>query len=213
MGLRKLWNGLEIRYLMRNKKIFIHKTACVDKGALIGENTKVWHFSHICKGAKIGKGCVIGQNCYVAGRAILGKNVHLQNNVSVYDLVTLEDNVFCGPSVVFTNDFNPRAKYPKGGKWIPTLIRQGASIGANATILCGISLGEHSLVGAGAVVTKDVPAFGKVCGVPARLTGWVCECGETIFFDRKGKGVCKKCFRNYRKKRDRVFSIHSDLKK
>ncbi len=180
------------------EKYFVHPTACVDEGAEMGEGTKVWHFTHIMAGAKVGKNCVIGQNCFISSRAVLGDGVKLQNNVSVYDLVTLEDRVFVGPSAVFTNDVNPRAPYPKGGKWIPTLVREGASIGANATLLCGITIGRWSFVGAGAVVTKNVPDYAIVAGTPARVAGWMCECGVRLRFE-KDRATCPKCERVYQK--------------
>lgn len=177
---------------------FVHPTACVDEGAKMGEGTKVWHFTHIMSGANIGKNCVIGQNCFISSRAVLGEGVKLQNNVSVYDLITLEDKVFVGPSAVFTNDINPRAPYPKGGKWIPTLVKEGASIGANATLLCGITIGRWSFVGAGAVVTKNVPDYAIVAGIPARVAGWMCECGVRLRFEKE-KATCSKCGRGYEK--------------
>ena len=177
---------------------FVHPTACVDEGTEMGEGTKVWHFTHIMSGATIGKNCVIGQNCFISSRAVLGEGVKLQNNVSVYDLITLEDKVFVGPSAVFTNDINPRAPYPKGGKWIPTLVKEGASIGANATLLCGITIGRWSFVGAGAVVTKNVPDYAIVAGTPARVAGWMCECGERLRFEKE-KATCSKCRRRYEK--------------
>lgn len=175
---------------------FSHSTAVIDAGALIGKGTKIWHFSHIMGGASIGENCVIGQNCFVAKDAIIGNGVKLENNVSVYTFVTLEDGVFVGPSAVFTNDLNPRAPYPKGGKWIPTLVKKGASIGANATIVCGITIGRWALIGAGAVVTKDVTDYAIVAGVPAKRIGWMCECGEKLKFE-DSHSVCKKCERKY----------------
>ena len=185
-----------------SENIFVHETACVDEGAQIEEGTKIWHYSHIMKGARIGKNCIIGQNCFVGSRAILGNGVKLQNNISIYDLVTLEDYVFVGPSAVFTNDVNPRAKYPKGGKWIPTLVKRGASIGANATLLCRLTIGVCAFIGAGAVVTKDVPDYAIFAGVPAHLIGWMCECGEKLPLSNKEGAentACPKCQRNYEK--------------
>jgi len=199
-------NGITLKM---NEKFYAHETAIIDEPCEIGEGTKIWHFSHIMKGAKIGKNCVIGQNCFVGSRAVLGNGVKLQNNVSVYDLVTLEDYVFVGPSAVFTNDLNPRAKYPKGGKWIPTLVKEGATIGANATILCGITIGKWAMVGAGAVVTKDVPDYAIVTGIPAKINGWICECGEKLNF-KKGKAKCEKCKRVYQKKGNKVTEIKSN---
>lgn len=185
--------------------IFIHESAVVDTGAQIGAGTKVWHFTHVMGGARIGRNCRIGQNCFIGARAVLGEGVKLQNNVSVYDLVTLEDDVFVGPSAVFTNDINPRAAYPKGGKWIPTLVKRGATIGANSTVLCGITLGSHCLVGAGAVVTRDVPDYAVVVGNPATVTGWMCECGQKLEFSmQEGKTTCIKCKRTYSKRANEV---------
>lgn len=182
--------------IMSEKPYFVHETAVVDQPCEIGGGTKIWHFSHIMAGAKIGENCVIGQNCFVGGRAVLGNGVKLQNNVSVYDLVTLEDWVFVGPSAVFTNDLNPRAKYPKGGQWVPTLVKEGASIGANSTILCGITIGRWAMVGAGAVVVRDVPDYGIVVGNPARLVGYMCECGRRLSFS--GNEATCSCGRRYR---------------
>lgn len=180
--------------------VFVHETACVDEGAEIGDGTKIWHFTHVMGGAKIGKNCRIGQNCFIAPRAVLGDGVKLQNNVSVYDLVTLEDDVFVGPSAVFTNDVNPRAAYPKGGKWIPTLVKRGTSIGANSTLLCGITLGSNCFIGAGAVVTRDVPDYAVVVGTPASVVGWMCECGQRLVWSGEEKKVtCPKCSRAFSK--------------
>jgi len=178
--------------------VLIHESAFVDEGAEIGDGSRIWHFTHVMSGARIGKNCRIGQNCFVGSRAVLGDGVKLQNNVSVYDLVTLEENVFVGPSAVFTNDINPRAAYPKGGRWVPTLVKKGATIGANSTILCGITLGGNCLVGAGAVVTKDVPDYAVVVGNPASVTGWICECGQKLpAGDDGARMICSKCGRIY----------------
>lgn len=176
---------------------FAHNTAIIEEEAIIGRGTKIWHFSHIMGGARIGENCNIGQNCFVAKDAVLGDGVKLANNVSVYTYITLEDNVFVGPSAVFTNDINPRALYPKGGKWIPTLVKRGATIGANATIVCGITIGISAFIGAGAVVTKNVPDYAVVIGVPAKPIGWMCECGEKLLF-KNSISDCKKCGRKYR---------------
>lgn len=188
------------------KKTYIDKTAIVEEGAEIGEGTKIWHFSHVMKGAKIGKNCVLGQNTFVGNRAVIGDRVKIQNNVSVYGLVTLEDDVFVGPSAVFTNDLNPRAPYPKHGDWVPTLVKKGASLGANSTIVCGITIGKWAFVAAGAVVTKNVPDYALVIGVPAKVSGWMCECGERLGFDTRDTGegeivvkICPKCGRKHEK--------------
>ncbi|MFP4056414.1 MAG: DapH/DapD/GlmU-related protein [Candidatus Brocadiia bacterium] len=163
---------------------FIHPTAVVDQPCSIGRGTKVWHFVHVSQGAQIGQRCVLGQNVFVGRNVRIGENCKIQNNVAVYEKVTLEDDVFCGPSMVFTNVMNPRSAYPRDREtgFLPTLVKRGATIGANATIVCGIVLGEHCFVGAGAVVNRDVPPYALVVGVPARRIGWMCECGEKLHF-------------------------------
>ena len=160
---------------------FVHESSYVDDDVVIGDGTKVWHFCHIQKGARIGKNCSFGQNVNISNNVIIGDQVKVQNNVSVYEGVVLEDGVCCGPSCVFTNDLTPRARYPKGSAgYKPTIVKKGASIGANATIVCGHNIGENALIGAGAVVTDHVPAHALMLGVPARRKGWVCECGEIL---------------------------------
>lgn len=177
---------------MRN--YFVHESAYVDEDVKIGEGTKIWHFCHIQTGAQIGKNCSFGQNVNVSSHVIIGNSVKIQNNVSVYEGVELEDYVFCGPSMVFTNDLTPRAKYPKGcAGYRRTLVKTGATIGANATIVCGHTLGQWCTIAAGAVVTKDVPAHGLMAGVPARQIGWVCECGQVLTDDL----TCPDCARRY----------------
>lgn len=174
---------------------FVHESSYVDEGASVGEGTKIWHFCHIQGGAVIGRGCSLGQNVNVGAHVRIGNGCKLQNNVSLYEGVTLEDDVFCGPSCVFTNDLTPRAKYPKGrAAYHRTLVKQGASIGANATIVCGHVIGKWALIASGAVVTKDVPDHAVMMGVPARQCGWACECGEVL----KSTMVCKACGRMYR---------------
>lgn len=190
------------------ENVFIHPSASVDKGCTIGKGTKIWHNSQILIGAQIGEKCVIGHNCFVGSRAKLGNGVKLETNIDVWDLVTLEDYVFVGPSAVFTNDINPRSKYPKKkypqyGKWIPTLVKSGASIGANATIVCGITIGRNAMIGAGSVVTKDVPDYAIVVGVPSRAIGWMCECGTKLVF-KQNNGTCPECKRKYKKKGNKV---------
>lgn len=176
---------------------FVHPTSVVDKDAEIGEGTKIWLFCHIQSGAKIGKNCTLGQNVNVSNNVTIGDGCKIQNNVSLYEGVELEDDVFCGPSCVFTNDCTPRAKYPKGREgYKKTLIKRGASIGANATIICGHTVGEWALIGAGAVVTSDVPAYTLMLGVPAKPKGWVCKCGERLDISLK----CDSCGRKYIKK-------------
>lgn len=173
---------------------FIHETSCVDEDVIIGNGTKIWHYTHVQSGARIGENCSLGQNVNVSKNVTMGDGCKLQNNVTLYEGVTLEDYVFCGPSCVFTNDLTPRARYPKGSVgWLPTLIKHDASIGANATIVCGNTIGEFSLIGSGAVVTHDVPAHALMLGVPARQAGWVCECGEVLGDNL----VCKKCGKRF----------------
>ncbi|MCK4396244.1 Gfo/Idh/MocA family oxidoreductase [candidate division WOR-3 bacterium] len=187
-----------------NKQIFTHPTASIGEHCKIGKGTKIWHHSQIQSGAKIGENCIIGHNCFVGSKAKLGNGIKLECNIDVWDLVTLEDYVFVGPSAVFTNDINPRAKYPKKkypqyGKWIPTLVKEGSTIGANATIVCGIKIGKCAMIGAGAVVTKDVPDYAIVTGVPAKIIGWLCECGNKLEF-RNNKAKCSKCSRQYQRR-------------
>lgn len=159
---------------------YAHKTAVIDLGASIGEGTKIWHFSHVMSGAVIGKNCNLGQNVFVGSKAVIGNNVKIQNNVSVYDSVEIGDDVFCGPSCVFTNVINPRASVERKSEFRATKVNRGVTIGANATIVCGITLGEFSFIGAGAVVTKDVEPYALVVGVPAQQTGWVSQCGVIL---------------------------------
>ena len=186
---------------------FVHESAYVDQPVEIGAGTKIWHFCHVSKGAKLGQNCSLGQNVYVGSRVVIGNNCKIQNNVSVYDLVTLENDVFCGPSMVFTNDMNPRAAFPKGGKWIPTLVKQGASLGANCTIVCGHTVGHSAFVAAGAVVRGDVPDFAVMAGVPARIIGWMCECGTRLDFSKGAACECPSCKRKYRKTGETVEKI------
>ncbi|WP_116520451.1 acyltransferase [Achromobacter insuavis] len=170
----------------------IHATAIVDEGATIGANTRIWHWVHVSAGAVIGAGCSLGQNVYVGNRVRIGDRVKIQNNVSVYDNVTLEDDVFCGPSMVFTNVYNPRAAIERKNEYRDTLIRQGATLGANCTIVCGVTVGRHAFVGAGAVVNKPVPDFALVVGVPARQIGWMSRHGEQLDLPLTGdaQAVC-----------------------
>jgi UDP-2-acetamido-3-amino-2,3-dideoxy-glucuronate N-acetyltransferase len=170
----------------------IHPSAIVDSGATLGEETRIWHFSHICSGARVGNHCSLGQNVFVGNEAVIGHNVKIQNNVSVYDAVTLEDEVFCGPSVVFTNVYNPRAFIARKEQYRATRVKQGATLGANATIMCGITIGEFAFVAAGAVVNRDVPAFALMRGVPARQLGWISRFGERLDLPLTGSGeaVC-----------------------
>ncbi len=194
---------ISIAGIYEKRKYFRHRSAYVEKRAKIGKGTKIWYFSHIMSGAVIGENCVIGQNCFIGGRARIGNGVKLENNVSVFDLVTLEDNVFVGPSVTFTNDPNPRAPYPKGGKWVPTYVKEGATIGANATILPGVVIGKWAMIGAGSIITKDVPDYAIVYGTASQIKAWICECGETLKF-QEDEAICKKCGRRYIKDGNKV---------
>ena len=169
---------------------FSHPTSIIDPGAQIGDNTRIWHFCHLSAQSVIGENCVLGQNVFVANGVVLGNNVKVQNNVSLYTGVTCEDDVFLGPSMVFTNVINPRSFVERKNEFRPTLVKQGASIGANATVLCGITLGRFCMIGAGAVVTKNVPDFALVAGVPAKQIGWVSRLGHRLALDEHGRGTC-----------------------
>ena len=164
-----------------------HPSAIIDDGAQIGEDSRVWHFVHVCGGARIGKGVSLGQNVFVGNKVVIGDYCKIQNNVSVYDKVTLEDGVFCGPSMVFTNVYNPRALVERKNEYRNTLVKKGATLGANCTIVCGVTIGEYALVGAGAVVNKDVAAYALVVGVPARQIGWISEFGEQLTLPLQGQ--------------------------
>ena len=177
---------------------WVHPSASVDAGAELGPDTRVWHFCHVMAGAVIGARCMLGQNCFVGARARLGDGVRVQNNVSVYDGVELEDDVFCGPSVVFTNVKHPRAFVSRRDEYAPTKICRGATLGANSTVLPGVTVGAYAMVGAGAVVTKDVAPFALVLGVPASAVGWVSHAGETLDFDSDGVATCPRSRRRYR---------------
>ena len=172
--------------------INIHSTAIIDDGAVIGDGTSIWHWTHVCAKARIGAKCSLGQNVYVGNDVIIGNNVRIQNNVSIYDAVTLEDDVFCGPSMVFTNVINPRSHVSRKHEYQRTLVRRGSTIGANATIVCGNTLGPYSLIGAGAVLTHDAPDHALMTGVPARRIGWVCSCGVRLA-DGQGVIACGSC--------------------
>ncbi len=185
------------------KEYFVHPTAVVDEPVKIGQGTRIWHFTHIMPGARIGENCIIGQNVFIGAGAVLGDNIKVQNNVSIYDGVILEDDVFCGPSMVFTNVFNPRSFISRRKEFRKTLVLRGATIGANVTIVCGNTIGQYAFIGAGSVVTKDVPDYGLVYGNPGKVKGWVCQCAEEIAF-RSGKASCKACAKSYRKIKNKV---------
>lgn len=180
--------------------MIIHPTAIVDEGASIGDGTRIWHWVHVCGGARIGERCSFGQNVFVGNDVVIGNNVKVQNNVSIYDAVTLEDDVFCGPSMVFTNVYNPRSAILRRNEYRPTLVRKGATLGANCTIICGVTIGEHAFVSAGAVVNRDVRPHALMCGVPARQIGWMSRYGERLDLPLAGSGraTCRHTGETYR---------------
>ena len=176
---------------MAEPDYFVHESAYVDDGAVIGKGTRIWHFSHVLAGARIGQNVSIGQNVNIGGQAVIGNGCKIQNNVSVYDKVEIEDDVFCGPSMVFTNVYNPRAFISRKHEYQRTLVRHGTTIGANATILCGTTIGRYAFIGAGAVVKQDVPDFALMVGVPARRIGWMSKHGLQLHFDQSGRATCE----------------------
>ena len=186
-----------------------HDTAIIDDGARLGPGTRVWHFSHVCAGARIGARCSLGQNVFVGNDVVIGSGVKIQNNVSVYDAVTLEDDVFCGPSVVFTNVYNPRAAVSRKHEYLRTVVKRGATLGANCTIVCGTTVGEHAFIGAGSVVNRDVPAFALMVGVPARRIGWMSRHGERLGLPVRGEGeaTCPATRERYRLVGDVVIMV------
>lgn len=189
---------------------FIHESAYVDEGAVVGEDTRIWHFCHVMPGAVVGERCSLGQNVVVMSGTRVGNNVKIQNNVSIYEGVELEDDVFCGPSMVFTNVVNPRSHISRKHEYRRTLVRRGSSIGANSTIVCGVELGPYSFVGAGAVVTSDVPGYALMVGVPARQLGWMCHCGERLDTPETGGKdalafACRVCGSSYRRETNRLI--------
>ncbi len=196
---------------MENLKYFIHESSYVDEPVFIGEGTKIWHFSHIMKNSVIGRNCIIGQNVVIAGGVQLGNRVKVQNNVSVYSGVICEDDVFLGPSCVFTNVINPRSFIERKSEFRKTIIAKGASIGANATIVCGHNVGKYAFVAAGAVVTRDIPDYGLVVGNPARLKGYVCQCCERLIFNEEGESVCNRCGKKYIKNDDGVVQEENNV--
>lgn len=186
-----------------------HDTAIVDEGAQIGEGSRVWHWAHICGGAKIGKDCSFGQNVFVGNKVIIGNNVKVQNNVSIYDNVTLEDDVFCGPSMVFTNVYNPRSAVTRKNEYRDTVVKQGATLGANSTIVCGVTIGKYAFIGAGAVINKDVPDYALMVGIPAKQIGWMSEYGEKLNLPLTGEGTttCPHTGRTYALVNNRLTTI------
>ena len=188
---------------------FIHETAIVDNGATIGDDCRVWHWTHISSGVQIGKDCSFGQNVFVGNSVVIGNNVKVQNNVSVYDNVTLKDDVFCGPSMVFTNVYNPRSAVTRKDEYRDTLVKRGATLGANCTIVCGVTIGKYAFIGAGAVVNKDVPDYALVVGVPAHQIGWISEFGEQLDLPVLGEGevVCQHTGSRYALKNSKLMKL------
>ncbi|MBX7150655.1 N-acetyltransferase [bacterium] len=194
---------------MTEVRYFVDPSAVIDDRVEIGEGTKIWHFSHVQSGAKIGKTCVLGQNVNIGNNVIIGNYCKIQNNVSIYESVELEDYVFCGPSMVFTNILNPRCKYPQAGSqfYVKTLVKEGASLGANCTIICGHTIGRHAMIGAGAVVTKNIPDFALVVGNPGRVIGWMSEAGQRLHFDKDGYAYCERSQKKYKLENHSVREI------
>lgn len=195
---------------MEKKNFYVNEHAVVDENVEIAEGTKIWHFTHVQSGSKIGKKCILGQNVNIGNNVTIGNFVKIQNNVSVYEGVVLEDYVFCGPSMVFTNILNPRSKYPQVGAefYIKTLVKEGASLGANSTIVCGVTIGRFAFVGAGTVVTKDVPDFALVVGNPSKIKGWYSEAGKKLIFDETGTAFCERSGKKYKLENNIVKEIN-----
>lgn len=191
----------------RETEYFVHPTAVVDRGAVVGSGTRIWHFCHVMAGAELGPDCNLGQNVMIAPGVKLGRNVKIQNNVSVYSGVTCEDDVFLGPSCVFTNVRNPRSAVSRRGQYAPTVVRRGATVGANATVVCGVEIGPWAFVGAGAVVTKPVPAYALVVGAPARRIGWMSRCGQRLEFDAEGVAYCSESGEKYLLENGKVHAV------
>jgi UDP-2-acetamido-3-amino-2,3-dideoxy-glucuronate N-acetyltransferase len=193
--------------LKGESEYFAHESAFIDADVVIGGGTTIWHVSHIMTGARVGRDCRIGQNVVIGRDVTIGDGVKIQNNVSVYEGVTLEDHVFCGPSMVFTNVYNPRSEIRRMEELRPTLVRRGATLGANCTVVCGVTIGSYAFVGAGTVVTKDVPDYALILGNPGRVAGWMCSCGNRIKFDAENeRGSCTTCHKPYRKARAKAWS-------
>jgi len=193
---------------MENQEFFAHPSAIIDEGCNIGKGTKIWHFSHVMPNCTLGENCNIGQNVVISPEVVLGKNVKVQNNVSIYTGVTCDDDVFLGPSMVFTNVTNPRSAVNRRGEYAKTHVGKGASIGANATIVCGHNIGEFAFIGAGAVVTKHVPSFALLVGNPARQIGWMSEFGHRLEFDKEGIAICPESQQKYRLSENKVERIY-----
>ncbi len=195
---------------MEKKNYYVNEHAVVDDNVEIGEGTKIWHFTHVQSGSRIGRKCILGQNVNIGNNVTIGNFVKIQNNVSVYEGVELEDYVFCGPSMVFTNILNPRSKYPQVGAefYIKTQVKEGASLGANSTIVCGVTIGRFAFVGAGTVVTKDVPDFALVVGNPSKIKGWYSEAGKKLVFDENGTAFCEKSGKKYKLENNIVKEIN-----
>ena len=189
--------------------VTIHSTAIVDEGAKIGEGSRIWHWAHVCSGARIGNGCSLGQNVFVGNDVVIGNNVKIQNNVSVYDAVTIEDDVFCGPSMVFTNVYNPRSAVTRKDEYRKTLIKRGATLGANCTIVCGVTIGEYAFIGAGAVINRDVPNYALMVGVPAKQIGWISQHGERLDIPMSGDATttCPATGKRYRLQHDTLIPL------
>ncbi|NKB31995.1 MAG: N-acetyltransferase [Pseudomonadales bacterium] len=196
-------------------KYTVHKTAIIDEDAIIGEGSRIWHFAHVCGGATIGMNCTIGQNVFVGNKAKIADNCKVQNNVSIYDNVTLEEDVFCGPSMVFTNVYNPRAQIERKDEYRNTLIKRGATLGANCTIICGVTIGEYAFVGAGALANKDVKPYALVVGVPAKQIGWISEFGEKLDLPLNGQHevICPNTQQKYRLDGNRLTAIDNQQSK
>jgi len=192
--------------MKKGNKFYSHPSAVIDRKTAIGKGSRIWHFSHIIKGSRIGDNCKIGQNVVIGPDVAIGNNVKIQNNVSIYKGVAIEDDVFCGPSCVFTNVYNPRSFIPRMDDILKTTVKKGATIGANATIICGTCIEEYAFIGAGSVVTKDVPAYALCYGNPARVKGWICACGVKLLF-KKTKAHCLSCAADYKKEEDRVTRL------
>ena len=196
---------------MESSNYFVHESSYVDQPCKIGRGTKIWHFSHIMQSCDIGEDCNIGQNVVISPGVTLGRNVKVQNNVSIYTGCILEDDVFCGPSIVFTNVINPRSHVSRKHQYLGTVVRRGASIGANSTIVCGTTIGRYAFIGAGSVVTKDVPDFALVYGNPARVRGWVCSCGVKLPTGAGGTLICTDCGAAYARSQDRLVEMNDGL--